>query len=100
MEPDELTWIDSVPVRPARRKLITVSEYEWARTAAADGEPARLKAHFWINSTELMAVLIEETTVACSGSTKQATGAVQPRVRLGGRSYLLFVEAAAQGSST
>lgn len=100
MESDELTWVDSVPVRPARRKVITVSEYEWARTTAADGEPARLEVHFWINSTELMAVLIEEPIVACGGSIKHATAPVQPCVRLRGRSYLLVVEAAAPDSST
>ena len=100
MEPDDLAWVDTVPVRRARAKRITISDVEWAKAATpAPGQPAIRTATFWINSTEVMAVLIEETTVACDGSTKEATEPGQPRVRLGGRSYLLFVEAAAQNSS-
>ncbi len=97
MEPDELTWIDSVPVRPARRKRITIGEYEWVRTAPAAGEPARLTARFWINSIEVEAILVEAAT---GGSADQSTDSPQPRVRVGGHSYLLCVMAPAQGSST
>ncbi len=91
MEPDEMTWVDTVPVRPARTKKITIGEYEWVKAAPADGELARLTARFWINSTELVAVLLEDTTPGLSGGPGQAD-APQARVRLGGRSYLLLVE--------
>ncbi len=78
MQPEEFTWVDSVPVRPARRKRITIGEYEWVRTAPADGQPARLTARFWINSIEIEAILVEATT---GGSTDQSTDSLQPRVR-------------------
>ena len=96
IEPDELTWIDSVPVRPARGKRVTIGEYEWVRAAPSGGEPAQFRARFWINNTELVAVLVEETTTrAARGSTDQTLGPCQPRVRMRGRTYLLFVEASA-----
>ncbi len=99
MESDELTWVDSVPVRPARRKVITVGEYDWARAAPTDGEPSRLTARFWINSTEIVAVLVENTAAADGGTTKQMIEPPQPRLRVGGRSYLLYVEAPARSST-
>ncbi len=74
MEPDELTWIDSVPVRPARGKRITIGEYEWVRAAPSANGPGVLTARFWLNSIELMAILIEEATVAQGGSTEQPPG--------------------------
>ncbi len=98
MERDELAWIDSVPVRPARGKKITIGEFEWSE-AAPENAPARRTARFWLNSTELLAILVEETTVAHGGSTGQITDAPPPRVRIGGRSYLLFVEAPTQRST-
>ncbi len=99
MEPDELTWIDSVPVRPARGKRITIGEYEWVRAAPSANGPGVLTARFWLNSIELMAILIEEATVAQGGSTEQPTDPPQPRVRIGGRSYLLSVRAPAQDAT-
>ncbi len=96
MQPDEFTWIDSVPARPARAKRIIISEYEWARAAPAAGEASRLSYRFWINSTEILAILVEETS-AHGSSVDQKSEPTQPRVRIGGRSYLLFVEGAAHG---
>ncbi len=86
-----MTWVDAVPVRPARTKKITIGEFEWVKAAPADGERAGLTARFWINSTELVAVLVEDTAPGHGGGTGQ-TDAPQARVRLGGRSYLLLVE--------
>ncbi len=94
-----MSWVDSVPVRPARRKRITVSEFEWVRAAPAGGEAARLTARFWINSTELMAILVEETPVDHGGNAEQTTDPPPPRVRMGGRCYLLSVQAPAQTST-
>ncbi len=59
MEPDEFTWVDSVPVRPARGKRVTISDWEWSVAAPAAREAAVRSARFWINSTELMAILVE-----------------------------------------
>lgn len=97
MDPDELSWVDSVPARPARKRRITVGEYEWLRAAPADGEPVRLTARFWINSTELVAILVEDTTIGVSGGAGQMR-ARQARARMGGRTYRLSVEAPAENS--
>ncbi len=87
-----MTWVDSVPARPARTKRFTVSEHEWVRTVPADGQPARLTARFHINTTEVMAVLMEDTAVGRVGHTPP-TAASLPRLRIAGRTYLLSVEA-------
>ena len=96
VEHDETTWVDTVPVRPARTKRITINEFEWTPTAPADDQPARLTAPFMINNAEFVAVLVEDTTPAHAANTGQTTGAPQPRLRLAGRSYLLSVEPPAQ----
>ncbi len=95
MEPDELAWVDSIPVRASRVKQITVSEFEWLRAAPEDGRPATLSARFRINSTELVAILVEEGVPLHTERAVPMTGAPPPRLRLAGRSYRLFVEAPA-----
>ncbi len=87
MQPDELAWIDSVPAPPARGKQVRIGEHEWTRAPSS----ARLTARFWINSTEVSAVLVEHETPDGRSTTQPP----QPRVRVGGRSYLLFVQAPA-----
>ena len=98
MEFDETTWVDTVPARPARQKRVTISEFEWTRTAAAEGEPTRLTACFFLNTTELMAVLLKDIA---SGQVDnpEAIAALRPRTRIGGRTYLLTVEAPASNST-
>ena len=95
MEPDELAWVDSVPVRPARAKQVTIGEHEWLRAVPEDGGPAQLTARFRINNTDLVAILVEERTPPPAAPAAPTTGAPPPRLRLAGRSYRLFVEAPA-----
>ncbi len=92
MEADDFAWVDTVPARPARVQRITVGEKEWVRSATTSGQPARLTARFHINTTEVMAVLMEDTAVGRPGHTAP-TAAALPRLRIAGRTYLLSVEA-------
>lgn len=92
MEADDLAWVDTVPIRPARGQRITVGETEWVRSATVSGQPARLTARFHINTTEVMAILVEDTALGGTSDTATTT-ASRPRLRIAGCTYLLSVEA-------
>lgn len=98
MEPDEFTWIEAVPVRPPRTKRLTFSEFEWSVESPREDGRARLSARFMINSTELVAILVEDTTPAQTGGTNRTNNTSPSRLRVGGRSYRLFIEPPATAS--
>ncbi len=92
MEPDELPWIDSVPVRRARAKRITIGEYEWVPTSSTADGRARFCASFLINHTELVALLVEDRSEIRGVRAGRTSVPPPPRLRLGNRWYLLFIE--------
>jgi hypothetical protein len=56
------------------------------------GRAARLTARFLINSVELMAVLVEHRSEPRSVSAGSTGQHLAPRLRIGNRIYLLFIE--------
>ncbi len=95
---DEFSWVDSVvpPDRAlARAKRLTIGEHEFQQMSPTSDGQRRLRTRFFINTTEIEATLVE---VGHDAGATEAKARTHPRLRLGGRFYLLTIASSADQS--
>lgn len=88
----DVIWVDEVPRRRAKAKRVVIGEHEWRQVPGACSRPPCLRASFFVNGTEVVAVLRPVDEPVGGQVESAASWDRAPRLRIRGLTYSLSVQ--------